>query len=41
MHPQKRGVGDCHRHHEASAYRDAIRRKLGAYHRFIQIGCVA
>jgi hypothetical protein len=41
MHPQKRGVGDCHPHHETSAYRDAIRRKLGAYHRFIQIGCVA
>lgn len=41
MHPLKRGAGNCHPHHETPAYRDAMRRKIGAYHRFIQIGCIA
>lgn len=41
MKPAKRGAGDCHPHRETHAYRQAIRRKINAYHRFIQIGCIA
>lgn len=41
MKPAKRGAGDCHPHRETHAYRQAIRRKIDADHRFIQIGCIA
>ena len=30
-----------HLHHKSDHYRDAVRRKLGAYHRHIQIGLIA
>jgi hypothetical protein len=30
-----------YRHHKSDAYRDAVRRKIAAYHRHIQLGLVA
>lgn len=33
--------GDQYLHHKTDLYRDAIRRKLAAYHRFIQIALIA
>jgi hypothetical protein len=33
--------GNQHLHHKSEAYRIAVRRKLGAYHRHIQIGLIA
>lgn len=41
MKPLRRGTGDQFLHHESERYRTAIRRKLAAYHRHIQIGLVA
>lgn len=41
MTPLKRGAADQYPHRETGAYRQAIRRKIDAYHRFIQIGCIA
>ena len=36
-----RGSGTQHLHHKTDQYRDAVRRKIGAYHRHIQIGLIA
>ena len=36
-----RGSGTQHLHRKDDHYRDAVRRKLGAYHRHIQIGLIA
>jgi hypothetical protein len=36
-----RGSGTQHLHRKRASYRDAVRRKLGAYHRHIQIGLIA
>lgn len=36
-----RGSGTEHLHRKTDRYRDAVRRKLGAYHRHIQIGLIA
>jgi hypothetical protein len=41
MKPLRRGTGDQFLHRESEPYRTAIRRKLAAYHRHIQIGLVA
>ena len=41
MTPLRRFQGDQFLHHKSAAYRTAIRRKLDAYHRHIQIGLVA
>jgi len=41
MTPLKRNGGDQYLHRKSSEYRDAVRRKLDAYHRFIQVGLVA
>ena len=41
MTPLKRKSGDQYLHRKSSEYREAVRRKLGAYHRFIQVGLVA
>ena len=30
-----------HLHHTTDAYREAIRRKVLAYHRYLQVGCIA
>ena len=36
-----RGAGTQHLHRQTDSYRDTVRRKLGAYHRHIQIGLIA
>ena len=36
-----RGARTQHLHHKTDRYRDAVRRKLGPYHRHIQIGLIA
>jgi hypothetical protein len=41
MKPIRRGTGNQHLHREADSYRAAVRRKLAAYHRHIQLGLVA
>ncbi len=41
MTPQKRHGGDQYLHRKSVEYRDAVRRKLAAYQRFIQVGVVA
>ncbi len=41
MDKLKRREGTQHLHHKSDAYRNAVRRKIGAYHRHIQIGLIA
>ena len=41
MTPLRRFQGDQYLHHKRESYRKAVRRKLDAYHRHIQIGLVA
>jgi hypothetical protein len=41
MHPLRRGDGNQFLHRKSDDYRQAVRRKLSAYHRHIQIGLVA
>lgn len=41
MKPLRRGDGKQHFHHTTEAYRAAVRRKLAAYHAYVQIGCIA
>jgi len=41
MTPLRRTSGDQHLHHKSQAYRHAIRRKIAAYHRHIQLGLIA
>ena len=41
MKPLKRNNGNQHLHRESLKYRDAIKRKINAYHVFIQAGVVA
>ena len=41
MTPITKKGKDQYMHHRSSAYRDAVRRKLDAYHRFIQLGLIA
>jgi hypothetical protein len=41
MTPLTRKAADQHLHRKPAAYRDAVRRKLAAYHRFIQLGLIA
>lgn len=41
MTPIKHNAGDQHLHRKTQAYRDAIRRKMDAYHRFMQLGLIA
>lgn len=41
MTPLKRSSGDQYLHRKSDDYRNAVRRKLSAYHRFIQIGLIA
>jgi hypothetical protein len=41
MTPLTRNARDQYLHRKTTAYRDAVRRKLAAYHRFIQLGLVA
>jgi hypothetical protein len=41
MTPLRRGAGNQHPHRKSPAYREALRRKLDAYHRFMQLGLIA
>ena len=41
MTPIKRRSGNQYMHRKTQAYRDAVRAKLDAYHRFIQLGLIA
>jgi hypothetical protein len=41
MTPLRRSAGDQYLHRKSEQYRKAVRRKLDAYHRFIQIGLIA
>lgn len=41
MKPIRRRGGDQYLHHESDDYRSLVRRKIDAYHRFVQLGCVA
>ncbi len=41
MDRAKRWPGDQHMHRKSEAYRNAVRRKMDAYHRFLQLGTVA
>ena len=41
MKPLKRRNGNQYLHKESATYREAVRRKLHAYHVFVQAGCIA
>ncbi len=41
MKPLRRVSGNQYLHRKSDAYRDAVRRKIGAYHRHIQLGLIA
>ena len=41
MEPIKRNGGNQHLHRKDQSYRDAVRRKMAAYHRFMQLGLIA
>ena len=41
MFPIKRCSGNQHLHHKSAQYRRAVLRKMGAYHRYVQLGCIA
>jgi hypothetical protein len=41
MKPLRRASGNQYLHRESDTYRDAVRRKIGAYHRHIQLGLIA
>jgi hypothetical protein len=41
MTPLRRVSGNQYLHHKTASYRDAVRRKIGAYHRHIQLGLIA
>lgn len=41
MIPIKRWSGNQYMHHQPKWYRDAVLRKMAAYHRYVQVGCIA
>jgi hypothetical protein len=41
MTPLRRVSGNQYLHHKSEAYRNAVRRKIAAYHRHIQLGLIA
>jgi hypothetical protein len=41
MIPLRRVSGNQYMHHQSESYRNAVRRKLAAYHRHIQLGIIA
>ncbi len=41
MTPRRRGSGNQYLHHAGDDYRRLVRRKIDAYHRAIQLGCIA
>ncbi len=41
MTPLRRGSGDQYLHRKSAQYRDAVKRKMNAYHLFIQAGVIS
>ena len=41
MKPVRRGSGEQYLHRASDTYRQAVRRKLRAYHVHVQLGCIA
>jgi len=41
MKPITRGSGNQHLHHKSKDYREMVKAKLAAYHRYVQLGCIA
>jgi len=41
MKPRRRGKGYQYLHRQSQTYRDAVRRKMNAFHSHVQLGCVA
>lgn len=41
MTPIRRRSGNQHLHHKSEKYREQVRIKMGAYHRYVQLGCIA
>lgn len=41
MTPLRRVTGNQHMHHKSELYRQQVRRKLAAYHNYVQLGCIA
>jgi len=41
MKPIRRNEGNQYLHRKPDSYRNAVKRKIEAYHRFVQLGCVA
>ncbi len=41
MTPLRRVSGNQYMHHKSDRYRQQVRRKLAAYHTYVQLGCVA
>lgn len=41
MKPRKRNSGTQYLHKESKSYRKMVERKMEAYHRFVQLGCIA
>ena len=41
MMPLRRVTGNQYLHHKSEDYRNAVRRKIAAYHRHIQLGLIA
>ena len=41
MRPISRRTGNQHLHMKTDRYRKMVRRKMGAYHRYVQLACVA
>ncbi len=41
MKPHRRGQADQYLHREGAAYRAAVKRKMNAFHLYVQLGCIA
>jgi hypothetical protein len=41
MTPRRRVSGNQYMHRQSARYRQQVRRKLAAYHRYVQLGCIA
>ncbi len=41
MEPRPRKTGNQHLHRTSDEYRRGVRRKMDAYHRYVQLGCIA
>jgi hypothetical protein len=41
MTPLGRRSGNQHLHHKTEKYREMVRSKMAAYHRYVQLGCIA